>query len=311
VNKHTASTLAEAERPYKIIRGPSINPYQERVVRAYGDSPDDWRKAIGNALWFQFGVYDDTCSAPPLTLDESGKRYFERQLKLAGLAPTEKPTINRILDVGCGWGTALRYMAEHFPDCQHLDGVNISGRQLQHSAKLHIKQGLSKRIHLYQCNAHDIDLLPDLDSLYDVVIMRGVISHFPNDLYETVMKKLWQRMATGGTIIISDNLYNVALDKYTSDIPDLVDRLACQHRKTADYFSSVLERSKFTIQDIRVLPSNADAVHWLLDIKSNIEQHFPNGITGALEELHVMCESLAVALVKNKLSIYSTIAKRF
>jgi hypothetical protein len=58
------------------------------------------------------------------------------------------------------------------------------------------------------------------------------------------------------------------------------------------------------------LPSNADATHWLLDIRTNIEKHFPQGVTGALEELRVMCESLAVAIVKNKFSIYSTILKR-
>ncbi|MFC6299425.1 methyltransferase domain-containing protein [Pseudomonas sp. CCM 7893] len=312
MNKQTARTLVDhVYQPYKIIQGASINPYQERVVCAYGDSPENWRKAIGDALWFQFGVYDDPRSAQPITLDESGLRYFERQLKLAGFEQTDSPQINRILDVGCGWGSVLKYLAEYFPKCQHLDGVNISTRQLEHGAKLHTEQGLSDRIHLYQCNAQDIDLLPDFDHPYDLVIMRGVISHFPNDLYETVIKKLWQRTAIGGTIIISDNLYNVELEQYTSDIPDTVDRLACKHRKTPEYFARVLKQSGFAIQDMRVLPNNSDAIHWLLNIKSNIEHNFPEGITGALEELRIMCESLAVAIVKNKFSIYSTIIKRY
>ncbi|AZE48405.1 hypothetical protein C4K04_2733 [Pseudomonas chlororaphis] len=311
MNRQTARTLIDdAYRPYKVIQGASINPYQEKVVCAYGDSPENWRKAIGNDLWFQFGVYDDPRSAQPITLDESGMRYFERQLKLAGLDQSSNHQIKRILDIGCGWGSVLKYLAEYFPDCQHLDGINISARQLEHGAKLHMEQGLPERIHLYQCNAQDIDLLPSTDHPYDLVIMRGVISHFPNDLYETVMKKLWQRVAIGGTVIISDNLYNVDLEKYTSDTPDTVDRLACKHRKTPEYFSSVLKQSGFAIQDMRVLPSNSDATHWLLNIKSNIESNFPDGITGALEELRIMCESLAIAIVKNKFSIYSTILRR-
>lgn len=302
--------VPELRTSYRVIEGPSIDTYQDKVVHAYGDSPDDWRKAIGDCLWFQFGVYDDPRSPQPVSLDESGIRYFERQLKLAGFDEPDYPPVKRILDIGCGWGSVLMYLAERFPECRRLDGVNVSRRQLDHCAQVHAERGLAERIHLYQCNAQDIDLLPDTDQLYDLVIMRGVISHFPNDLYQTVMDKLWQRMQPGGAVIISDNLYNIDLEKYTSDTPDTVDRLACKHRKTPEYFSSVLEQSGFAIQDMRALPSNADATRWLLDIRTNIEKHFPNGVTGALEELRVMCESLAVAIVKNKFSIYSAILKR-
>ncbi|BBP77313.1 class I SAM-dependent methyltransferase [Pseudomonas gingeri] len=311
MNKQTARTLVdEFHPPYRVIQGANINPYQERVVCAYSDSPENWRKAIGNALWFQFGVYDDPRSAQPVTLDESGIRYFERQLKLAGLEQGGNQEIKRILDVGCGWGSVLKYLAEYFPDCPHLDGINISGRQLEHAAKLHMEHGLSDRINLYQCNAQDIDLLPAADEPYDLVVIRGVISHFPDDLYKTVMEKLWRRVATGGTIVISENLYSGELERYTSDIPDTIDRLACKYRKTPEYFLSVIKQSGFSTQDMRVLPSNADAIRWLLAIRSNIERNFPSGVTGALEELRVMCESLAVAIVKNKFSVYSAILKR-
>lgn len=303
-------TVQELRASYRVIEGPSIDTYQDKVVHAYGDNPDDWRKAIGDCLWFQFGVYDDPRSPQPISLDESGIRYFERQLKLAGFDEPDHPPVRRILDIGCGWGSVLMYLAERFPECRRLDGVNVSRRQLDHCAQVHAERGLADRIHLYQCNAQDIDLLPDTDQFYDLVIMRGVISHFPNDLYETVMDKLWWRVQPGGSVIISDNLYNIDLEKYASDTPDTVDRLACKHRKTPAYFSSVLEQSGFVIQDMRALPSNADATRWLLDIRTNIEKHFPNGVTGPLEELRVMCESLAVAIVKNKFSIYSTILKR-
>jgi hypothetical protein len=151
--------------------------------------------------------------------------------------------------------------------------------------------------------------LPDAGTPYDLVVMRGVISHFPDDLYETVMEKLRRRVHSESTVVVSDNLYNIDLEKYRSDTPDIVDRLACKYRKTPKHFSEVVERSGFGIQDMRVLPSNADAIRWLLDIRANIEHHFPLGARGPLEELHVMTESLAVAIVKKQISIYSAILK--
>ncbi|RON07346.1 methyltransferase type 12 [Pseudomonas brassicacearum] len=307
------NTLVDETRlPYQIIQGSSVDSYQEKVVYTYGDSPEDWRKAIGNYILFQFGVYDDPRSTPPISLDESGIRYFERQLKIAGLEEPNRPPIKRILDIGCGWGYILKYLAERFPECQRLDGVNVSRRQLEYCAKFHAEQGLSDRINLYLCNAKDIELLPDADEPYDLVIIRGVISHFPDELYETTMRALAPRVREGGVVVISDNLYNTPLEVYTPDTPDEVDRLACKHRKSPEYFREVLEQSGFTTHDMRVLPANIDVARWLMDSKANIENKelFPHGVTGALEELRVLAENWSVALLKNKVSTYSVVVKK-
>ncbi|KVE29659.1 methyltransferase type 12 [Burkholderia singularis] len=297
--------------PYTVIEGPDVSAYQEKVVYTYADDPEDWRKAIGNYLLFQFGVYDDPRSTPPISLDESGIRYFDRQLQLAGLEAADRPRIQRILDVGCGWGYILKYLAERFPECGRLDGINVSPSQLAFCARFHAEQDLTDRINLYQCNAQDVDLLPDPHISYDLVIIRGVISHFPNDLYERAMQKLAKRVRPGGQVIVSDNLYNESPDTYQSDTHDEVDRLACKHRKTPAYFRQVLEHSGFTIEDMRVLPSNIDVARWLMDSKANIERHFTAAdIPAPLEELRVLAENWSVALIKNKVSTYSVIARK-
>ncbi|MNK30415.1 Demethylrebeccamycin-D-glucose O-methyltransferase [compost metagenome] len=296
--------------PYTVIRGPNPCDYEPKVVQTYSEDPEDWRKAIGDYLLFQFGVYDDPLSPQPVSLDESGIRYFERQLRLAGFDEPDRKPVKRILDIGCGWGHILRHLAGRFPECQRLDGVNVSVRQLEHCARLYERLDLGWRINLYLCNAQDVDLLPEPDKPYDLVIIRGVISHFPDTLYERAMKALHARLRPGGKVVISDNLYNIDLDSYQSDTQDDVDRIACKHRKTPAYFRQVLEQSGFDIHDMRVLPSNIDVAHWLMDSKANIEKHFPNGARGTLEELRVLAENWSVALIKNKVSTYSVIARK-
>jgi len=307
------TTLAPHDRaePYRVIRGPEVSGYEDKVIYTYQDDPEDWRKAIGDRLMFQFGVYDDPRSRPPISPDESGLRYFDRQMKLAGYDCGDFGSVKRILDVGCGWGFGLRYLAERFPDCTRLDGINVSRRQLEHCAKYHAEHGLSERINLYLCNAQDIDLLPDADEPYDLVTVRGVISHFPNDLYERSMAKLASRLRPGATVIISDNLYNLPLEKYRSDTVDDVDRLACKHRKTPEYFRRVIEKSGLSVEDMCVLPRNIDVVRWFMDVKENIEANFTvDTIPPPLEELRVMAVNVSVALIKNQFSTYSVIARR-
>ncbi|SDR07573.1 hypothetical protein SAMN04490186_3226 [Pseudomonas grimontii] len=58
--------------PYHIIQGPKVSRYESKVIYTYQDDPEDWRKAIGDRLMFQFGVYDDPRSQPLISLDESG-----------------------------------------------------------------------------------------------------------------------------------------------------------------------------------------------------------------------------------------------
>lgn len=282
----------EPALPIRVLHGETVSDYERKVQTTYAGSPDDWRKAIGEYLLFQFGVYDDPRSTPPISLDESGIRYFERQLHLAGFDGPVPPRVERILDIGC----------------MRLDGINVSREQLDYCARFHAQHGLAGRINLYQCNAQDVDRLPDPATPYDLVIIRGVISHFPNALYEKAMRALHARVRGGGSVVISDNLYNVDLSEYASDTPDEVDRIACKHRKTPDYFRQVLIDAGFAIRDMRVLPSNIDVARWLMDAKANIDRHFPHRAPDTLEELRVLAENWSVALVKNKVSTYSIVA---
>jgi cyclopropane fatty-acyl-phospholipid synthase-like methyltransferase len=309
----STATLFTDAIPISILRGSTTDPYQERVVQTYADPPDLWRKAIGDGLMFQFGVYDDPSGDQDISLDDAGVRYLDRQLELAGFGTRGTPgasSFARILDVGCGWGFTLRHLADRFPRCRSLDGVNISRAQLDHCARYLAGHGLADRTNLYQCNARDLALLPDEDVPYDLVTIRGAISHFPYAVYEAAVRALAERVRPGGTVVISENLYKTAPGEYRSEIPDIVDRLACRYHKSPDYLVGVLTEHGFAIRDMRILPSNADAIRWLQQAKANIEAGIPADARGAIEELRVIADNWSAALRRDEVSTYSVIAER-
>ncbi|MGA5135324.1 SAM-dependent methyltransferase [Streptomyces olivoreticuli] len=234
---------------------------------------------------------------------------FDRQLDFAGLLDADRPQFSRILDLGCGWGFISYLLARRFPECQCIDSINISPRQLDYCAQYLADHDLSRRVNLYLCDGQDVDLLPSPEHPYDLVVVRGVFTHFLNSVYEASVRALAGRVRTGGIVIVSDTLFK-DVDTYTSHIPDTVDRLACGNRKTPEYFAAVIEQNGFTIRDMRVLPSNADVAHWFQSVKSNIDTHFPSGVSGPLQELHVMADNMTEGLVKDHVSAYSIIAQR-
>jgi predicted O-methyltransferase YrrM len=287
---------------FDIITGPAGDPYQFRVEQVYQDDPALWRPAIGDELWFQFGLYgDDTQS-----LDEAGKLYFDRQLDLAGLP--DGAQVNRILDVGFGWGTTLLHMAKRFPNCPRIDGVNVSGTQVRYAADRLAAVGVADRVRLYQCNAQDIGLIPDLEPTYDLIILRGSIAHLTLSTVEAAMAAISAR-ADNATLVISDTFYNVPLNAYQSAIPDEVDRMACGHRKTVAYLTDVLARNNFAIRDLQELPAGPEAIRWLDEVKSNING-LPLPLPRPFTDLRDVADNLSVALRSGTATVFSVIARR-
>ncbi|MFE0063127.1 SAM-dependent methyltransferase [Streptomyces sp. NPDC059003] len=291
-----------------VIDGNASDPYRDKVVYTYADAPDSWRKALGDTCLFEWGIYEG--ARRRINLGEAGVRFFDRQLHHAGLLIGPRPPIRRILDLGCGWGFITYLLARRFHDALRIDAVNISPAQLSYCADYVADHGLGDRINLYLCNGQDVDRLPDPEEPYDLVVIRGVYTHFRNDVFERSVKALATRVRPGGIVIISDTLFKGDLDAYTSEIPDTVDRLACGNRKSPAYFADTIRDGGFTIADMRVLPSNADVAHWFGQVKANIEHHFPDGVSGPLEELRVMADNMTAGLLADKVSAYSIVARR-
>jgi hypothetical protein len=64
------------------------------------------------------------------------------------------------------------------------------------------------------------------------------------------------------------------------------------------------------MHDMRILPSNAEIIHWFNIVRLNIEHHFPAGPSGPIQELYEMALSFTESLANDKASVYSIIAKR-
>ncbi|KID91856.1 methyltransferase type 12, partial [Metarhizium majus ARSEF 297] len=197
----------------RIIKTDRCDPYRDKVIYTYDDPPESWHKALGENLSFQFGLFDEAemAGGPKSgSVGPSEFRHFDRQLELAGLllAPG-RPQINRILDLGCGWGYITYHMAALFPECQRIDCVNISQRQLEYCAN-NVPKSLRSRVNLYLCNGQDVDLLPDPAVPYDLVIVRGVYTHFLPKVFETSVTQVARRLSHDGIVIISDTLYKVS-----------------------------------------------------------------------------------------------------
>lgn len=59
-----------------------------------------------------------------------------------------------------------------------------------------------------------------------------------------------------------------------------------------------------------MLPSNREVIHWFHKVRLNIEENFPDGVTGPIQELHEMAQSFTKSLAADKASVYSVISQK-
>ncbi|KAM3513466.1 hypothetical protein MY11210_002854 [Beauveria gryllotalpidicola] len=283
--------------PIHVVESDYSDLYQEAMLTNYDDPPEVWEKILGKTLPLNDGLFSEkelAAGPQPGPVGASELRGINRQLEPAGLlpypsgaaAPIQARTLERVLDLGCGWGVLTQHLAKTFPDCPRVDA---SLPQLR---------------------------LPDPETPYDFVFVRGVWFHRLPAVFEaSSVARVAQRMAPGGILVLSDPLCRDEEKKHPPMTKTLeaTEEIGTEDHKTPEYYTSVLRRNGFEIQDMRVLPSNAELIHWLRILKLNIEKNFPEypgGVSAAVRDLHDFAESFADKVAAGQVSMYSVVARR-
>src|SRR5215207_2303944 len=106
----------------------------------------------------------------------------------------------RALDVGCGWGSVLLYLAEH--TAAEFHGVTLSTRQRDELLRRARILGVEGRIRVDLCHVEDLTLEPEsLDAVYFV----GSIVHMQSR--EGIIRRMTRALKPGGRLFISDCYY--------------------------------------------------------------------------------------------------------
>lgn len=202
-----------------------------------------------------------------------------------------------------------------FPECQCIDAINISQRQLDYCAEK-LPQSLRGKVNLYLCNAQDVHQLPEPSVPYDFVFVRGVFFHLVPSVFEAAVAGVARRMHPGGIMLLSDPLYKDVGENSQDEAvacPSPQDKtIGHDDHKSPEYYTSVLEKNGFLIKDMRVLPSNAEFIPWFAIVRLNIEANFPdfpNRAPKAVRELHGFAGRFAEKLAREEVSMYSVVAQ--
>jgi cyclopropane-fatty-acyl-phospholipid synthase len=123
------------------------------------------------------------------TLDEAEEAMLALYGERAGLADGQ-----RILELGCGWGSLTLWMAERYPQAR-ITGVSNSASQREHILALAAARGLAN-IEILTCDVNRLQL----DRRFDRVVSIEMFEHMRN--YQTLLGRVAGWLDDGGKLFV-------------------------------------------------------------------------------------------------------------
>jgi cyclopropane-fatty-acyl-phospholipid synthase len=163
------------------------------VAEHYQHDPEIFAMVLDRRLAYATAIFDD----PLEPLDTAQERKYARVAAKLAIQPGE-----RVLDVGCGWGSNLLYLAQHTRGVFH--GITLSTSQRSVALARAREWGVADRVAVDVC--HVEDLAERLDS-YDAILFSGSIVHMHNR--SAVHRLVARLLRPGGRLLISDCYFPV------------------------------------------------------------------------------------------------------
>lgn len=146
-----------------------------------------YQQVLGKHLKYSSGYYQ-----PGVTrLDEAEAEMLRITTERAQLKNGE-----RILELGCGWGSLSLYMAAKYPDSQ-ITGVSNSNSQREFILTQAKARGLSN-LEIITCDANVLEFTRDQQ--FDRVVSVEMFEHMRN--YQTLLRHISTWLRPGGTLFV-------------------------------------------------------------------------------------------------------------
>ncbi|CAL9507401.1 putative fatty acid methyltransferase [Streptomyces sp. enrichment culture] len=236
------------------------------------------------------------------TLEDAQRDKLELVCRKLGLKPGQ-----RLLDVGCGWGSmAVHAAREHGVG---VVGVTLSQEQAAYARKRVADEGLTDRVEIRVQDYRDV-----ADGPYDAISSIGMAEHVGAERYLEYARSLYALLKPGGRLLNHQIARRPEKDESTYRVDEFIDAYVFPDGELAPVGTTVtqLERAGFEVRDVESIRE-----HYALTLRrwvANLETHWERAVKltgpGRARVWRLYMAASALAFEHNRIGVNQVLAVR-
>lgn len=239
---------------------------------------------------------------PDVTLEEAQRAKLDLVCRKLDLQPGQ-----RLLDVGCGWGSMILHAVEHYG--VEAVGVTISEEQAALARKRIAEAGLTGRAEVRVQDYREID-----DGPYDAISSLGMAEHVGSTRFREYAELLRGLLVPGGRLLNHQIARRPSSGKGRYRTDEFIDRYVFPDGELAPVGTTValLEEAGFEVRDVESLREHYGRTlrAWVANLEQHLGEMQKLTTPGRIRVWHLYLAASALAFERNQIGVNQVLAVR-
>ncbi|MEU0198886.1 MULTISPECIES: cyclopropane-fatty-acyl-phospholipid synthase family protein [unclassified Streptomyces] len=289
--------------PREEARSPRRHLHTKRTDRRaishhYDVGNDFYEIVLGPSMVYSCAYWP----APDSTLEQAQRDKLELVCRKLGLKPGQ-----RLLDVGCGWGSmAIHAAREHGVS---VVGVTLSQEQAAYARKRVADEGLTDKVEIRVQDYRDVR-----DGPYDAVSSIGMAEHVGAGRYLEYAADLYDLLKPGGRLLNHQIARRPQRDESTYSVDAFIDSYVFPDGELQPVGSTVtlLERAGFEVRDVESIREHYALTlrQWVARLEADWQRAVRLTSPGRARVWRLYMAASALAFEHNRIGVNQVLAVR-
>lgn len=268
------------------------------VSHHYDVGNDFYEIVLGPSMVYSCAYWE----TPGGTLESAQRDKLELVCRKLALTPGQ-----RLLDVGCGWGSmAIHAAREHGV---RVVGITLSQEQAAYARKRVAGEGLTDRIEIRVQDYRDVG-----DGPYDAISSIGMAEHVGSERYLEYAEDLYALLRPGGRLLNHQIARRPQRDESAYHVDEFIDAYVFPDGELAPLGTTVtqLERAGFEVRDVESIREHYGLTlrRWVARLETDWARAIRLAGPGRARVWRLYMAASALAFERNSIGVNQVLAVR-
>ncbi|MEU2059879.1 cyclopropane-fatty-acyl-phospholipid synthase family protein [Streptomyces sp. NPDC013455] len=270
------------------------------VSHHYDVGNDFYELVLGPSMVYSCAYWD--AAGEGATLESAQRDKLELVCAKLGLRDGQ-----RLLDVGCGWGSmAIHAAREHGVS---VVGVTLSQEQAAYARKRVADEGLTDRVEIRVQDYRDV-----MDGPFDAISSIGMAEHVGAERYLQYARRLHSLLKPGGRLLNHQIARRPQRDESAYEVDAFIDAYVFPDGELAPVGTTVtqLERAGFEVRDVESIREHYALTlrRWVANLEAGWDQAVGLTSPGRARVWRLYMAASALAFERNRIGVNQVLAVR-